>query len=108
MSLNVCPAASVAAPLDVVWELIQPAHFSEWIDGEVERIMPAGPAVVGQVVSLRSKAFSRNWQATLTIESIDPEAHQLGMQGTFPFGIHMIEHISCARLNEVTCRVQYG
>ena len=27
MSLNVCPAASVAAPLEVVWEMAQPAHY---------------------------------------------------------------------------------
>jgi hypothetical protein len=108
MSLNVCPAATVAAPIDVVWEILQPAHFSEWIDGEVERITPAGPAVVGQQISILSKAFGRKWHVLLTIESIDPDRHQLGMQGAFPFGISLSEHISCASIDALTCRVQYG
>ena len=108
MSLNVCPAASVAAPLEVVWEMVQPAHFAEWIDGEVESITPAGLTVVGQKIVLLSKAFGRKWQVVLTIESVDPDKQQLGMQGIFPFGIHLVEHIFCAKLDAVTCRVQYG
>ena len=108
MSLYVCPAAEVEAPLEVVWELLQPIHFQEWIDGEVDRVIPPGPAMAGQTIDLRSKAFGRYWQAALTIESVDAEKHQLGMRGVFPFGIQMTEHISCARLDASTCRVQYG
>ncbi|MDR3577001.1 MAG: SRPBCC family protein [Anaerolineaceae bacterium] len=108
MSLNVCPAANVAAPLEVVWEMAQPGHFSEWIDGQVERITPGGPAVVGQRITLQSKAFGRNWRVSFTVTSVDPGKHQLGLQGEFPLGISMIEHISCARLDATGCRLQYG
>lgn len=108
MSLNVCPAAIVAAPLEVVWEMAQPANFSRWIDGQVERIEPEGPMAIGQTIYATSTAIGRRWQVTLTVEEVQPERHQFGMYGVFPFGIRMHEHISCIAIDAVTCRVQYG
>jgi hypothetical protein len=108
MSLNVCPAAIVAAPLAVVWEMAQPANFSKWIDGQVERIEPAGPMAIGQTIYITSTAIGRRWQVTLTVEEVQPARHQFGMYGVFPFGIRMHEHISCIAIDAVSCRVQYG
>jgi hypothetical protein len=33
MGLSVCPAAIVAVPIEVVWDLLRPARLSEWADG---------------------------------------------------------------------------
>lgn len=108
MSLNVCPAAVVAAPIEIVWELAQPMHFSEWADGQVEQLEPEGPIVMGQTAHIVSQAFGRRWQVTMTVEKLNVERHQFGMYGVFPFGLRMHEFISCAPLDAVSCRVQYG
>lgn len=108
MSLSVCPAAIVAAPVDVVWEMAQPAHFSEWIDGQVERIEPEGPMAVGQTIYITASAFGRNWHSTLKVEKVLAERYQFGMYCVFPFGMRMHEHLSCVPIDAVSCRVQYG
>jgi hypothetical protein len=108
MSLNVCPAAIVAAPVEVVWDLLRPARLSEWVDGRVEAPVPEGPVIVGQTFRVVSKALGRNWHATFTVEKVNPEKHQLAMQVIFPFGIQLHEHVSCTRIDATSCRVQYG
>jgi hypothetical protein len=40
MSLHVRPAAIVAAPLEVVWELAQPAHRAGW--PSIHLVSPVG------------------------------------------------------------------
>ena len=60
MGLTVCPAAVVAAPVEVVWEnLVHWERYSEWFDRslQVERIEPDGPATVGQTISFSGKAI---------------------------------------------------
>ncbi len=108
MGLNVCPAAIVAAPVEVVWDLLRPARLSEWVDGQVEAPVPEGPALVGQNFHVVSNALGRKWHAIFTIEKVDPERHQLAMHMIFPFGIQMHEHLSCTRIDATSCRVQYG
>ena len=108
MGLNVCPAAIVAAPVEVVWDLLRPARLSEWADGQVEAPVPEGPALVGQTFHVVSKALGRSWHAIFSIEKVNSEKHQLGMHVIFPFGIQMHEHLSCTRIDATSCRVQYG
>jgi hypothetical protein len=76
MSLNVCPAAIVAAPVEVVWDLLRPARLSEWADGQVDAPVPEGPAIVGQTFHITSKALGRNWHAHFTIEKLRPPRHE--------------------------------
>jgi hypothetical protein len=48
MGLTVCPAAMVAAPVEVVWgNLVQGERYFEWADVQVERSEPEGPTTVG-------------------------------------------------------------
>ncbi|MBA2394411.1 MAG: hypothetical protein H0V70_16910 [Ktedonobacteraceae bacterium] len=108
MSLNVCPAAIVAAPVEVVWDLLRPARLSEWADGQVDAPVPEGPAVVGQIFQITSKAFRRNWHSSFRIEKVNPERHQLDMHVDFPFGMQLQEHLSCMPIDASSCRVQYG
>jgi hypothetical protein len=108
MSLSVCPAAVVAAPVEVVWDLLRPARISEWADGEVESPVPQGPAVVGQIFSVTSKALGRTWRSIFTVEKVNSERHQLAMNVKFPFGMQLHEHVSCTPIDAISCRVQYG
>jgi hypothetical protein len=109
MALNVCPAARVAAPVEIVWDLLaDPARWDTWIDGRVQRIAPAGPAVPGQIISVTAPGLGRRWPVLFRVEVVNPPAHQLGMQVTLPLGMRLQEHVSCTPLDPASCRVQYG
>ncbi len=109
MSLSVCPAAIVEAPVEIVWEnLAHPWRYSSWADGQVERVEPDGPACVGQTVYLHSKALGRSWFIVFHVEKVDHVKHQLGLYAIMPLGIKMRPHIACTRISETSCRVQYG
>ena len=109
MSLSVCPAAIVAAPVEVVWEnLVQWERYSDWADAQVERIEPEGPATVGQTISFAGKAFGRTLHFIFKVEEVNPERYELGLHAFFPLGLQMKPHISCTPINATTCRVHYG
>ncbi len=74
MGLSICPAAVVAPPVAVVWEiLVQWEHYSEWADAHPERIEPEGPATVGQTISFAGKALSHTWRFSFKVEEINKE-----------------------------------
>src|SRR5947199_245135 len=80
MGLSVCPAAVVKAPVEVVWGfLAYPEKFNEWVDGRVEHIEPAGPAVVGQAITVTAPAFGRRWPAFFKVEKVDRETDHLNV-----------------------------
>lgn len=109
MSLSVCPAAVIAAPVEVVWEnLVQWEHYSEWADVQVESAEPEGPAIAGQTITFAGKAFGRTLRFIFKIEAVNPEKHQLGLHAYFPLGLQEIPHIACTPIDATTCRVQYG
>jgi len=109
MGLTVCPADTVAAPVEVVWEILtQPANYPAWADAQLESIEPAGPAVVGQRVHFTSKALGIKWQIVFTIEKIDAEKHQLDLSAVFPLGIRMMPHIACTPIDAKTSLLRYG
>jgi hypothetical protein len=109
MGLSVCPAAVVAAPVEVVWAfLAYPAKLNEWADGRVEQIEPEGPAVVGQKFTVIAPALGRKWRAFFTVEKVDVGKHQLGMRVAFPLGMRLQEHVSCTAIDATSCNVQYG
>jgi hypothetical protein len=111
MGLTVCPAAVVAAPVEVVWEnLIHWERYSAWFDRSlrVERIEPDGPASVGQTIAFSGKAFGLTAHFLFKVEAVDPERRQLGLHAYFPLGLQLKPHISCTPVDATTCRVQYG
>ena len=109
MGLTVCPAAVVAAPIEVVWEnLVQWERYLAWADVQAERLEPEGPATVGQTITFGGKVFGRTLHFIFKVEEVNPERHQLGLHAFFPLGLQMKPHISCTPIEATTCRVQYG
>ena len=110
MGLTVCPAAVVAAPVEVVWgNLVQWERYPEWADVQVERSEPEGPATVGQTIYFTGKAFGRTWHFIFKVEEVNPERHQLGLHAFFPLGLPEEKpHVACYPIDATTCRVQYG
>ncbi len=109
MGLNVCPAATVAAPVGVVWSLLaDPLRIAEWADAEIQRVEPPGPTAPGQLIDATSKELGRTWHITFKILTVDQQKHRLHMHVTLPLGMHLEEHLSCTPIDATTCRVQYG
>ncbi len=109
MGLNVCPAAVVAAPVEVIWRnLVEWDRYLEWADTWVERVEPEGPAAVGQTIYFAGKALGRTMRLTFKVEEIDPVRRQLGVHVFLPFGLQQKTHVACTPIDATTCRVQYG
>jgi hypothetical protein len=109
MGLTVCPAAIVAAPVEVVWaNLVQWERYSDWADVQAERLEPEGPATVGQTIYFGGKALGRTWHFIFKVEEVNHERHQLGLHVFLPFGLQEKPHIACSPIDATTCRVQYG
>jgi hypothetical protein len=109
MALSICPAAVVAAPIQIVWEVLtHPARFGQWADARVESVVPPGPLVPGQIIFLSAPAFGRNWQVRFDVVGVYPERHQIELHVKLPLDMHMEEHLSCTPIDAQSCRVQYG
>lgn len=106
--LSACPAATVAAPIEIVWDLLTtPAGYETWVNAQVERVAPTGPACAGQEVVLRGRAAGRPWTMRVTIERVDAEAGTFAFRAELPLGVRLKERISCAAVAGGT-RVQFG
>ena len=109
MSLSVCPAAIVAAPVEVVWRnLVQWERYSEWAGVQVERSEPEGSASAGQTIYFGGKVLGRTLRFTFKIEEVNPESHKLGLHAFFPLGLQEKTQVACNPIDATTCRVQYG
>jgi uncharacterized protein YndB with AHSA1/START domain len=111
MSISVCPAVVVAAPVESVWELLsEPTLYDQWWDAHTERIVPEGKATPGQIVYARLSAFGGAFKGRLTlrVESVDPEKHQVRIRATLPFGLVDDATITCTAIDAASCRVQFG
>ncbi|HEY7122853.1 MAG TPA: SRPBCC family protein [Ktedonobacterales bacterium] len=109
MTVSVCPAALVAAPVETVWALLmEPERYDEWWDAHIERVTPPGPATPGQVLTAWSRALGKKWDVSLVIEMVDAERHQLRFRSNFPLGIGGLNQLNCASVDASSCRVQFG
>lgn len=109
MALNVCPADTVHAPVERVWELLmQPAGYGRFWDLTVERVEPAGPAAVGQRFFGSSRGLGRRWQVDGEIQEVDAQRHHILFRMSFPFGVVGNNRIMCARIDEQSCMLRYG
>ena len=90
MGLTVCPAAVVAAPLELVWEnLVHWERWSAWADVQAERSEPEGSATIGQTITFTGKAFGRSFPFIFKVEAVNPESYQLGLYAFSPLGLQM-------------------
>lgn len=108
MGLTLCPVAVIDAPVENVWELLtEPTLRDEWWDARTARVAPQGTATPGQVIYLKTLPWGRRWEATLRIERLDPDKHQI--QWTLHgFGVTNQQTTTCTAIDDSSCRVQYG
>ena len=92
MSVNVCPIATINAPLDA----------------ETRSITPPGHARAGQKIHAQTKALGRRWDVNILINSVDDSKYHIEMTTALPFGITVLNHISCTPGDSANARVSFG
>lgn len=109
MGISVCPATTVAAPADAVWDLLaDPARYDLWWDARAERIVPQGPATPGQAVYARTREFGRTWELTLTIKAVEPEKRRVQIEARLPFGTINHATITATPIDATSCHLAFG
>jgi hypothetical protein len=109
MGFSMCPIAVVAAPVEIVWELLaDPARYDAWWDARTVRIEPQGPAAPGQIVHAKTVGLGRTWDVTLQVEAVDPAQHQVRLHITLPLGIINDNTITCTPVDANSTRVAFG
>ena len=92
MTVSACPADEIAAPVDVVWSLVDhPDGFDAWWDARTIAADPPGPLAPGQHVVARARGL---FPARVHIDVIEVDAvhHRLQLTARLPFGVvdHMV------------------
>jgi hypothetical protein len=110
MTLNVCPADTVQAPVEKVWELLmQPADYGQFWEWQVERVEPAGPATVGQkIFGWTPKVLGWRWRIDGEIQEVDTQRHEILFRVSLMWGLLSSNRIMCARIDDHHCTLRYG
>jgi ligand-binding SRPBCC domain-containing protein len=109
MTVTVCPAAIINAPIERVWSLLMdPWKWTDWSTARLETAIPDGPLHVGQRLYFSSRAFGRRWRAVTTVKGVAPERHSVDVDVSVPFGITNHEHLSVTSLPDGSTHVQFG
>ena len=109
MSVSVCPADVVAAPVEMVWaNLVLWERYRDWAGVRVARCEPEGPASPGQTVILAGGFPFGSLRFTFKVEQVDAAGHAIDGHVFFPFGLQQKSHIACKVIDATTCHVQYG
>ncbi len=106
--VNVCPTQVANAPADVVWQVLTDTErYGDWIDTEVGRVDPVGPATPGQRVDLARSALGLRFTATIDIGRIDPDRRWIDMVArTFLFVNR--EHITLSAVGDGRTLVRFN
>jgi hypothetical protein len=87
---------------------MQPMDYGRFWDMTVERVEPAGPAMVGQKFVWSSRAMCRRWHINGEIEELDAQRHHIQFRLTLPLGLTSTNRVMCARIDERSCTLRYG
>lgn len=109
MAVSVCPVATVYAPAEVTWALLdEPEVYAEWWDVHTDSVSPPGSAHPGQEVLASTRRLGFKLKAHIRVDSVDPNSRELNLTTSLPFGITVINHIKVIRIDGVTSRVSFG
>jgi polyketide cyclase/dehydrase/lipid transport protein len=109
MSLNVCPLATVNAPVEHVWSFLSdPANYVLWWDAQTRSIAPTGPASPGQKIYAQTTALGMDWNVNVSVEEVDGANRQIHLTTMLPWGITVQNYIRCIPLDHAHCRISFG
>jgi hypothetical protein len=109
MSINVCPIATIDAPIERVWSFLADlTNYDLWWDAQTRSIVPEGPASPGQKIYAQTSAPGIHLPITVLVNHVDEAKREIHLTTALPFGITVHNHISCLPLDPAHCRVSFG
>lgn len=109
MPFTACPIATIDAPAERVWSLLDdPREYASWWDARTRAIVPDGPARAGQQVRAKASAMGLQWDVHVTVESVDAANRRIDLLTRLPFGITVRTRITCNPLDDAHTRVGFG
>ena len=101
MPISVCPSDMVAAPVEIVWDVLtQPSRYDTWLDMHTTSIEPEGPAVAGQTIHAWTRAFGKKWDVSPSIVQVNAEKHQIVFDVKLPLGVMERSTITCTPIDD--------
>ena len=92
MTISACPADDVAAPVEVVWSLLDdPMRFDLWWDARTKTAEPPGRLAPGQHVEARAKGVFPA-RVRIDVIEVDVAARRIQMIAHLPFGV--VDHFT--------------
>jgi uncharacterized protein YndB with AHSA1/START domain len=102
MPISVCPATTVAAPVEYVWELLSDFKLYDlWWDARLRRVVPEGKTAPGQI------AYAR-FSMTFKVIAVDPTKHRIQIDVGLPFGIKDLATITATPIDATSCHLSFG
>ena len=91
------------------WHLLsEPASYALWWDAQTLSIVPDGPAQPGQRIDAQTRALGRAWTVSIRVDAVDAAKYQLHLTTRLPLGITVLNHITCAPLDQGRTRISFG
>lgn len=104
-----CPVAIVAAPVEVVWELLlNTADWGTFYDLTVLSVEPPGVARPGQRLIGNPGPSFLPLRLVFDFIEVDPLNHRLRFDGRLPLGITVREDMTVTPIDAARCRVNYN
>ncbi len=109
MSVNVCPIATINAPIERVWNFLsEPANYALWWEAQTRSITPEGTAQPGQRVYAQLNGLGIQFDLNLLVEGVEADKHLIHLKTMLPFGITAFNHITCTALSNSATQVSFG
>ena len=109
MSFSTCPTATVDAPIEHVWNLLDdPSRYALWWEATTVSIVPEGPAQPGQQVFATLSSPVKQWTMRLTVEAVSARDRRLNLLTQLPFGITVHNHLTCTPIDSQRTFVSFG
>jgi hypothetical protein len=80
----------------------------DFYDMRITAVDPDGPAVMGQAVFAESGPRLLHLKLQFRFVEIDGLNYKLGLDARLPFGVNVREDLTCVRLGQEQCRVNYN
>ena len=109
MAITACPATTVAAPVEFVWELLSDLRLYDlWWDARMPRIVPEGPATPGPMAYATTSGLGRTWDISFKVNVVDPVKRRVQIDAALLLGIVNHATITCTPIDDETCRLEFG
>jgi len=87
---------------------MQPEGYATWWNAQTLNVAPPGRAQPGQIIHARSRELGRWWPVEVEVRSVYEGAKALDLVTDLPFGIRVLNHITCRPTQDGGSIIEFG